>query len=168
MSITFSQSGNLKLEQSSTSLSFSVYETVSGEQQCYNVSVDFEASDICNHFSECRNLSFLSYFENLNGSDQVLFDISEVEILTIIPHNCSSRCLNFESTFMANLSSPSSSNASTNPSSSEGPVPSTLSSGAIAAVVSLSGLVLVAIAVIVIVILCFYKKTQNLHVSRYV
>ena len=141
------------------------------ELQCYNISVDFQAQNICNYFIHCQSLSIMPYFEKSNGSDLVSLDLSQVDLHIIIPEKCSSICSKSGSSFKTQLESPSESSVLLVTSGTEPypgiSLPSHINGGAMAGIV-LSWLVLIAIAVIIIVIISCYKKTKIVYLEQYV
>ena len=70
--------------QSVSSLEFVVNSANLSDTQCYNISVDFDVDDICDHSSDCSDIVLLSYLTKTNNNDYVSLivgrDSTEVSI----------------------------------------------------------------------------------------
>jgi hypothetical protein len=125
------------ITQSHENLSFSVNSTNPQLVECYTVSVDFQASSICEAYSSCSPVYLQSHLVKENVSDRVRLDegTSTAEVLVEVPSQCG--C------FVS--SSPSADNA------------------AITAAAVLSALVIFAIVAIVVLVLVYRNKTKKLE-----
>ena len=111
------------------------------DTQCYNISVDFDAEDICDRSSDCSDIVLLSHLTKTNENDYVSLiegrDTTEVRVK--LPERCTMSCL-----------TPTDSSSSTGLS---------VIIIIVIAIVSLS----VVVAIVVTIAVCFWYRKRKLE-----
>ena len=124
------------LSQSSTNLSFVVNNENRSAIQCNNISVNFEAEDICDLFKQsCSSFHLLTELSKSSENDSVSITVGKAEVVVEIPDKC--RC----------LASPTSDDSN---------------NGAVIAASVLSVLVAIAIAGVIVVLIFYCRKSKSL------
>ena len=134
--------------QNNYSLDFEVNNTRNIQPECYNVSVNFSANDICDYFN-CSEIKIVS---TLIVDEKARVDLNR-SMASVIIKPPLSKC--------DECNQPPTSNDTTSPSSS-----SSNNDGVIIAAIIPSLLVVIAIVGIAVVIIFYWNKTEKLRQTQ--
>ena len=118
------------------------------QSECYNVSVDFDANNICGYFNFCE----IKIVSTLKVDENARVDLNR-SMASVIIKPPLSKC--------DECNQPPTSNDTTSPSS-----PSTSNDGVITAAIIPSLLVVIAIVGIVVIIIFYWNKTEKLRQTQ--
>ena len=131
------------LSQSSTSLSFVVNNENRSTTQCYGISANFEAENICDLFRQsCSSVNLRTELFKSNESYSVSIIDGKAEIVVEIPDKC--KCL-------SNEASPTSDNSNKD---------------AVIAASTLSALMALVITGVIVVLIFYCRKTKSLVIEE--